>query len=1057
MRYIHLILLLFVRFAVFSQVPPEIQNPSVFRINKLPARTMIWPSPSRQEAQKSDYEHSVWVKSLNGEWTFHWSPDPQTRPVEFYKPDFDRKGWSVIQVPSTIERSGFGIPLYTNIVYPFKSNPPFVMDEPDPKFTTFAQRNPVGSFCREFIVPEDWKGKRIVLHLAGASSAIFVWVNGKKIGYSQDSRLPAEFDLTDNLVSGKNFLAIETYKYCDGSYLEDQDYWRFSGIFRDVFLRAVPQTTLWDVYAQPILDLEKKEGRIAFHYSPANFSKQAESGYTIDISVVSPNGKVVGNNKKFNLNTIMPGFGTEQLFPEIEIGSVQLWTDDNPLLYSVFAELKKNSQTIETYKIPIAFRKIEVAGNTLLLNGQTFKVRGVNRHEFSPKQGWTISKTEMVRDMELMKQANINFVRTAHYPNDPRWYELCNQYGMMVMDEANVESHGLSYHRRILPGDQPDWMNACVDRMQRMVIRDRQSPCVLMWSLGNEAGYGNAFLEMRKATLQSDPEKRLIQYADMNAAADMDSQTYPTIEWLKQHLMGKAARKGERGESTNEEQHGKYPSGRPFLLNEYAHSMGNSLGNFKDYWDLFYQNDMLVGGFTWDWVDQALYKNQSIPEAGLVYGGDFGDYPNNNNFCINGLIGSDRIPHPHYYELQKVYQPVAFNLISRKPFSVEIMNRQMATNLSEYDFQYQLIADGKPISSGLLQPVDIGPLTSKRLTLPAAIAAVNSKECFLTLSVSLKENRVWAKKGHVVAWEQFSVTESMEPASEKASVALTALEKLDNSDFLQITGKDFSWKIDKKTGMISESQFKGRALFQEPVRFNFWRALTDNDLGWKVDQKMKVWKDEGSDYQLKSLLVENQDANSIVAKCSYQFQRTGSTAEIGYVFYPDGKTRIDFEISIPEKSPNIPRIGLQFALNLKNPVVSWYGRGPQENYADRKSGSRFGIYTFPLENFITPYVRPQENGNRSEIRWISFSKERCKVLITAANAGSFSASAWPYTTESLTRSAHNSELTPCGYTVVNVDCRQMGVGGDNSWGLPVLEQYQLKPGKYVYSFFLQVK
>ncbi|MBL7967307.1 MAG: DUF4981 domain-containing protein [Prolixibacteraceae bacterium] len=1056
MKYIFLILLGLAAGVSFSQIPPEIQDANVIGINKLPARTTFWPSPNLDEAKKSDYDHSVWVKSLNGKWDFHWSPDPQSRPVEFYQPEYFRQGWATIDVPSTIERQGFGIALYTNSTYPFKVNPPFVMDEPDSKYTTFAQRNPVGSYCRKFTVPESWKGKRIILHLAGSSSGTFVWVNGKKVGYSQDSRLPAEFDLTDFLVSGENFLAIETYKYCDGSYLEDQDYWRFSGIFRDVFIRAVPQATLWDVYAQPLLNLEKKQGSIALHFSPANFSGKAESGFSVEASVTAPSGEKVGSKKTFPIEAFAPGFGGEITLPEMDLGQVHLWYDEKPLQYTVLVELKQKNRVVEAYKLPVAFRKIEVVGNMLLLNGQKFKVRGVNRHEFSPDQGWTVSREEMIRDLELMKQANINFVRNAHYPNDPRWYELCDQYGMMVMDEANVESHGLSYHKRVLPGDQPEWTVACVDRMKRMVIRDRQFPCVLMWSLGNEAGYGNAFLEMRKATHASDPEMRLIQYADMNAAADMDSQTYPTIEWIKQHLQGKATRKGERGESTNEEQHGKYPSGRPFLLNEYCHSMGNSLGNFNDYWELFYQNDMLAGGFTWDWVDQSLWKNQKNPSDGFVYGGDFGEYPNDKNFSINGLIGSDRIPHPHYYEMQKVHQPVSFRLVSKNPIVIELTNRQMVTNLKEYDLSYKLIANGYPVSDGLLNTADIAPLNQKQITLPENIAFDSSKEYFLTVSLSLKEDRIWAKKGHVLAWEQFRLTDAPVKDAVPSYQSFSRPDKIETDDFILIKGKNFAFKIDKSTGLISEYLFNGKPVIQNKVRFNFWRAMTDNDIGWKVNQKMKAWENEASQYQLKALTVETENENEIVLKSNYLFSNTNSTAEIRQTIYPDGSIRIGFEMNIPENAPRVPRVGLQFELNRTLQQIEWYGRGPHENYLDRQTGAAFGIYQSTVEKFATPYVRPQENANRCDVRWIRFSNEEMQqVQFTAEKGSSFSASAWPYSQQTLNTAAHNFELTPGLTTVINIDCAQMGVGGDNSWGLPVLEKYQLKPGKYQYSFIIQ--
>ena len=1047
------ILLLLFANRTFSQIPPEIQDPTIVGVNKLPARTSIWPSPSLKEAKQSDYDHSVWVKSLNGQWQFHWSPDPQSRPVDFYKPDFPRTGWTTIHVPSTIERQGFGTPIYTNTTYPFKANPPFVMDEPDPKFTTFLQRNPVGSYCRTFSVPADWNGKRIILHLAGAGSAVYVWLNGKKVGFSEDSRLPAEFDLSNFLLPGENFLAIENYKYCDGSYLEDQDFWRLSGIFRDVFIRAVPNVSLWDVYAQPEVSLNDKKGSITLHYSTVNFFGKADKDYTVSVSALSPEGNQLAR-QNFKIEDIAAGFSDEKIFSQIDLGKVELWFDERPVQYSVFVELKKKGQTLEAYRLPVVFRKIEVVGNTILLNGKKLKVRGVNRHEFSPDQGWAITKDDMVRDMELMKQAHINFVRTSHYPNDPRWYELCDRYGMMVMDEANVESHGLSYHRRNLPGDKPEWELACIERMKRMVIRDRQFPCVIMWSLGNEAGYGTAFMKMREATLASDPERRLIQYADMNLAADMDSQTYPTIGWLKQHLQGKAARKGEHGESSNEEQHGKYPSGRPFLLNEYAHAMGNSLGNFDDYWKLFYGNDMLTGGFVWDWVDQAFWKNKS---EGLIYGGDFGDFPTDHNFCMDGLVGADRIPHPHYYELQKVYQPFAFQLTGKEPLTIEITNRNFITNSNEYVFGYELMEDGMKVAEGQLNTVEIEPLEKKQITVPG-MKFNSKKECFITFKFSLKNDCLWAKKGDVIAWEQFQSTERTETAKENSFEGFSKLLKTETDGFYTVSGDKFSVTINKKTGMISEYAVNGKAFMQDEVRFNFWRALTDNDLGWKVDQKMKTWEHADKNYQLTSLEIIPVDEKRVAIKSRYLFEATQSVAEIQHTIYPDGKVKIDFEINIPAKSSNVPRIGLQFEIDKELQSIEWYGRGPHENYLDRKTGSPLGIYNSTVNSWITPYVKPQENANRCDLRWICFSNGNQRELrVVAQNADTFSASAWPYTQQTLTDTRHDFELVGHRRIVVNIDCAQMGVGGDTSWGLPVHDEYQLSPGKYRYSFVLQGK
>lgn len=1048
------LLLIFCVLKASAQIPQEIQDPLVIGVNNLPARTSFWSAPSLEEAQNTNYDQSIWVKSLNGNWRFHWSPDPQSRPIDFFKSTFSHNNWDYIPVPSTIERQGYGVPLYTNSIYPFKVDPPFVMGEPDSTYTTFLNRNPVGSYYRTFTVPEQWKDKRTILHLAGASSAVFVWVNGQKVGYSQGSRLPAEFDVTDYLQNGENSLAIETYKYSDGSYLEDQDYWRLSGLYRDVFLRAVPEVSLWDVYAQPSVDLKDKTGSVTLHYRPVNFTnKYKKDNYSVSISVLTPQGKQM-QQQSFEIQEFAKGFGDEVKLPMVNVGKVDLWYNDRPTQYTAEVALKRKGQIVEVYRLPIAFRKIEVSGNKILLNGKNLKIRGVNRHEFSPDQGWTITKDEMIRDLELMKQGNVNFVRTAHYPNDPRWYALCDEYGIMVMDEANVESHGLSYHKRVLPGDKPKWEQAVVERMERMVIRDRQHPSVVMWSLGNEAGYGNAFMKMREATLKKDPEHRIIQYADMNLAADIDSQTYPTISWLKEHLKGKATRKGEHGETTNEEQHGHYPSGRPFMLNEYSHAMGNSLGNFADYWDLIYENDMLVGGFIWDWMDQALWKNRENHDEGFVYGGDFGDVPNDGNFCINGIIGADGTPHPHYYEMKKVYQPASFKLISRQPLVVELNNRHIATDLSDYDFHYLVHEDGKLISEKQLALPSITSLSTKQVTLPDNLKLDTSKENFITLQLRLKDDAIWAKKGHVVAWGQFILNETQVKDNIKTNSSKPQFTETEKH--YHISGNNFAVTIDKNSGMIDSYKVDAIDFITGETKFNFWRALTDNDKGWKVDRHMKPWENESDKFKLISLERGETNNELVTVKAAYIFENTQSKATIQHTIYADGSIQIDYDLDIPEKAPNVPRIGLQFIINESLENLEWYGRGPHENYIDRKTGAPIGIYHSSVDDWITPYVMPQENGNRCDVRWMTLTNNS-QGSLTVASTGSnaFSASVWPYTQQSLNDATHNNKIAKVPFKVMNIDCVQMGVGGDNSWGLPVNDKYLLKPGKYKYSFVIK--
>jgi len=1022
-----------------AEVPAEIQDARITQTHKLPPRGNHWSHPDAGSAKTFTYGEGPWVRSLNGTWKFHWCAEPKNRPVSFHQPDFDAGTWGVIPVPSTWEREGHGTPLYVNFIYPFKVDPPRVMGEPDPSFTTFRERNPVGSYLREFEVPPEWRGMRTILHFGGVSSAMFVWVNGKKIGYSQDSRLPAEFDITDALQPGRNRLAVEVYKFCDGSYLEDQDFWRLSGIYRDVFLAAVPADGLWDVYAQPEVDLTRGSGRITLHTTPMPGAQPQ-----VGMQVFDPSGRRVASVTGTNA---------------VELHNVTLWSPGNPARYAVEVTVQPEGRPVQVFRLPVGFRKLEVAGRELHFNGRPFKVRGVNRHEFFPQTGYVLDQALMRRDAELMKRANVNFVRNAHYPCDPRWYALCDEIGLLVMDEANVESHGLSYHKRVLPGDHPEWTAAVVERMERMVIRDRQHPSVAMWSLGNEAGYGTSFLAMREATHRADPEKRLIQYADMNRAADVDSQTYPPISWLKQHVQGKAQRKGERGEATNEEQHGPYPSGKPFLMNEYAHAMGNSVGNFQDYWDLIHAEPMLAGGFIWDWVDQALYRDRNDPAKGFVYGGDFGDVPNNNNFCVNGLIAADRTVHPHYHEVQKVYQPIAFDGSRLEQGELTLVNRGLDEGLGHLDLEYVLQADGEVVDTGRLPcpPVPIGEIgTVDVRTIPTQRAKPDA-EVLVTFRLRLREASSWAPKGHVVAWEQFALRKWL-----KENVVLTKGQVMARAedDAIVVRAGDVTLRLSSKTGLLSSYQAGGRELLRVPMRWNFWRALTDNDLGWKVDQKMAPWKTAGDQVAVSQFSLSKDSHGRAVVNCSASIPGRGALITLKHTVAPGGILRTECRFRIEAKQgspgPDLPRLGMQFVMPGDFDRVIWYGRGPHENYWDRKTSAPIGRYAATVADWITPYVRPQENANRCDVRWFT--------LTDAAGAGlrfdgvpdaPLSVSAWPYSMADLAKATHDFKLPRRDFITVNLDHLQMGVGGDNSWGLPVNEPYRIKPDRtYEWSFTL---
>ncbi|HVE16789.1 MAG TPA: glycoside hydrolase family 2 TIM barrel-domain containing protein, partial [Chthoniobacterales bacterium] len=697
------------------------QNPLVFGINKLPPRNPAWPNPDSTSGWKSDYDHSPWVRSLDGDWAFHWSPDPDTRPADFFSPDFDASKWKTIPVPSCWELQGYGTPIYTNSKYPFDtSHYGEVMNDPPREFTSYKERDPVGSYRRTFEIPADWKGGRTLLHFAGVGSAMYVWVNGRKVGYSENSRSPAEFDITDFIHPGKNLLAVEVYRWSDGSYLEDQDMWRLSGIFRDVFLYHTPDVTLWDFYVAADLDPSLQNGSVALHYRLRTVKPIDDKSLSLRLSLRAPDGQLVGGDPLLTaeVGALATGFDSEKVTTTVKIPHPLLWSDETPNLYSALVELLQNGKVIESRRVDVGFRRVEVRDKQFWVNGKSIKIKGVNRHEMDPATGYTLSRDRMEEDLRLIKQANMNFVRTSHYPDDPRWYELCNRYGMFLMDENNLETHGISYHRRILPGDDPKWQSAVVDRMQRLVYRDRNNPSVVMWSLGNEAGYGNDFYAMREAAHAADPQLRPIHYADMNLAADMDSQTYPTTEWLLQHVAGKAVRKGEHGESSNIDQHGPYPSGKGFVTNEYAHAQANSLGNLQDYWDVFKKYPMLWGGFVWEWNDQAVYKTDADGKRFLAYGGDFGDWPNDSRFCLKGMVSAERIPRPHYWEAKKVFQWIDVVPDDIAKGRIKIRNEYYFTPLSAFDADWTLEEDGRSITKGKLPGLNLPPGQETTVTVP---------------------------------------------------------------------------------------------------------------------------------------------------------------------------------------------------------------------------------------------------------------------------------------------------------------------------------------------------
>ena len=1041
------------------------QNPLVTGINKLPPRNPAWPCPDADSGWKSDYDHSPWVRFLNGEWAFHWAPDPGSRPQDFFQPDFDDSKWNKIAVPSCWELEGYkarpvgqpnyGIPIYTNFIYPFKVQPPFVMGEPRKDYTSYTQRNPVGSYRTTFELPADWNGGRTLLHFAGVYSAMYVWVNGQQVGYSVDSRAPAEFDITSCLKSGRNVLAVEVYRWSSASYMEDQDMWRLSGIYRDVFLYHTPDVSMWDFYVDPVLDHEYRNATVALHYTIRDLrSSPSAGGWKVRLSLRAPNGSIVGGKplleEAVRLSTA--GIGEEQATASVPVPSPLLWTSETPNVYEALVELVQDGKTIEARRIDVGFRKVELHDKQFFVNGKSIKMKGVNRAEWSPSGGYTVTPELMEQDLKLIKQANLNFVRTCHYTDDPRWYALCNRFGIFLMAENNMETHGVSYLKKNVPGDKPAWLPASVDRMKRTVIRDRNNPSIVMWSLGNEAGYGSAFSEMRKETLADDPQHRPIHYADSNIVADVDSQTYPTVDWLLQHVQGNAVRKGEHGEKELEEQHGPYPSNKPFVANEYAHAEENSLGDLQDYWDVFEKYPMLLGGFIWEWCDQTLDKTNADGTKFFAYGGDFGDQPNDSYRIAKGIVSADRLPKPDYWEAKKVFQYIKTTPEDIAQGKVRILNKHFFIPLSGFDAEWVLEEDGQPVSQGKLDPLDLQPGESRVVSIPWGKPVWRpGAEYFLTVKFKLKEATPWAEAGHVVAWDQMAVPAPAAPTPEKITGAVTV--KQDGTDWVAGTNGT-TLRIDGSNGWLKSFVVQGQECLRAPLRPNFWRVPTDNDLGWKVPQKLGPWKDAIAHATLASITgTSGDDGATIIANLTLPLDST--TLAVTYLLRGNGTLHVGMQLNVGPKTPDIPRVGVELAIPTTWNTIRWFGRGPQENYRDRGTGAAVGLYQMSVTDWITHYVRPQENSNRTGIRWITFTDSTGNGLRFKAGEPLFGVTAWPYSAKDLETATHDDQLPARDFITLCLDGFQMGIGGDNSWGLPVLKPYRLTAkGTYRFAFDL---
>lgn len=1014
------------------------ENPAVFQINREPARAAFLPYADEASAIADDYTRSPWFLTLDGKWKFNWSPTPDQRPKEFFKTDFNTTNWKEITVPSNWELNGYGIPIYTNIIYPFVKNPPFI-DHAD---------NPVGSYRRAFELPENWNGRRVYLHFEAGTSAMYIWVNGEKVGYSENTKSPTEFDITKYVKAGKNQIAVEVYRWSDGSYLEDQDFWRLSGIDRDVYLYSTDNTRIADFFARPDLDDSYKNGSLAVDVKVKNMNKAAKNNQIVEAKLVDAAGKEVFK-KTIKIN--VGANSVESTTFTQNVPTPKLWNNETPNLYTLLLTLKdENGKFIETVATQIGFRKVELKNGQLLVNGIRIMVHGVNIHEHNPKTGHYQDKETMMKDIKLMKQLNINAVRCSHYPNNLMWVKLCNKYGLFLVDEANIESHGMgaelqgSFDKTKHPAYLPEWKAAHMDRIYSLVERDKNQPSVILWSLGNECGNGPVFHEAYKWIKNRD-NTRLVQFeqAGEEENTDVVCPMYPSMDYMREYAKRKDVK-------------------RPFIMCEYAHAMGNSSGNFQEYWDVIRSSKNMQGGFIWDWVDQGFEMTDEVGRKYWAYGGDMGSqhYTNDENFCHNGLVWPDRTPHPGAFEVKKVYQNILFTGVDLKQGVIEVENGFGYTNLDQYLFKYEVLENGLVIKTGTVD-IKLEPQSKKQVQLELPkLSSKDGVEYLLNIYAYTKNGTEVLPQNFEVAREQFSISESkyfVKAVSNKGSKPAVKETK----DWITLNASGVEVTINKSTGLIQDYKSNGERFFNQLPVPNFWRAPTDNDFGNNMQVASNVWRTVGRISSLNSIEVKEESGKTTVVATLF-LGDVASTYTIIYTMNSDGSlTMVNTFKAGSNPLSEMPRFGMLFSLKKELDNFSYYGRGPWENYQDRNTSSLKGIYQSKVADQYVPYTRPQENGYKTDVRWLTLTNNSGNgIEIEGLQPLGVSAlHNYPEDFDpGLTKKyRHTSDITPRKEVVICVDLAQRGVGGDNSWGALPHEQYQLKNKEYSYGFVIKPK
>ena len=1012
--------------AIQAQSFNEWKDPEVNSVNRSAMHTNYFAFASADEAKAGIKENSANFMTLNGLWKFNWVRHADARPTDFYQTNFNDKGWDDLQVPGVWELNGYGDPIYVNVGYAwrsqFKNNPPQVPTE----------NNHVGSYRKEIILPADWKGKEIFAHFGSVTSNMYLWVNGRYVGYSEDSKLEAEFNLTNYLKPGKNVIAFQVFRWCDGSYLEDQDFFRYSGVGRDCYLYARDKKYIQDIRLTPDLDSQYKDGTL-------NIAVDLKGSGTVALDLTDTQGNSVATAD-------LKGSG--KLNTTLSISNPAKWTAETPNLYTLTATLKNGNNVVEVIPVKVGFRKIELKGGQILVNGQPVLFKGADRHEMDPDGGYVVSLERMLQDIKVMKELNINAVRTCHYPDDNRWYDLCDQYGLYVVAEANVESHGMGYGDQTL-AKNPSYAKAHMERNQRNVQRGYNHPSIIFWSLGNEAGMGPNFEECY-TWIKNEDKTRAVQYeqAGTSEFTDIFCPMYYDYDACIKYSEGDIQ--------------------KPLIQCEYAHAMGNSQGGFKEYWDIIRKYPKYQGGFIWDFVDQSCHWKNKDGVNIYGYGGDFNKYDaSDNNFNDNGLISPDRVPNPHAYEVAYFYQDIWTTPADLAKGEINIFNENFFRDLSAYYLDWQLLADGELVEAGTVGNLDVAPQQSARLKLDISdINSYKDKELLLNVSYKLKKAETLLSPGFTVAKAQMSVTPYKAPDMALVNVKKANIESVapsvNNNDgnYLIIEGEDFIIEFAKNNGFLSRYKVAGKELMNDGGQLvpNFWRAPTDNDYGARLQHKYRVWLNP----KLKRTSFTNKQENgTVVVEAGYEMPDVSAKLYLTYVINNAGEIKVTQKMAAgeAEKVPDMFRFGMQMQMPDEFYRINYYGRGPVENYSDRNHATDLGIYRQTVAEQFYPYIRPQETGTKTDIRWWRQLNEAGSGLQFVAEAP-FSASALNYTIESLDDGLnkdqrHSPEVIPVDYTNICIDKAQLGLACENSWGAIAYPQYRLPYGNYEFSFIMK--